>query len=136
MGNKSGFTLVEVMVASMIFLITSGILLSGGDLVMKVRRRTVELEQERDILEGSLVQKEEGIPGTVSLHVDSFVEISGEGWLFCGKSGDTEGAIVEIIYVEAPDLPFKNKEENLTATDSNAETATDANAKERMKNGE
>jgi len=136
MGNKNGFTLVEVMVASMIFLIAAGILFTGGNTVMKIRIRTVELEQERDMLEDSLVQKEEGIPGTVSLHVDGVCEISRDGWLFCGKTHVAEKAPVEIIYVESPDLSFRNKAEDVTATDSNAETATDTNAKECMQNGE
>ena len=135
MGNKNGFTLVEVMVASTIFLIATGILFTGGNTAVQMQRRTVELEQERDMLEASLAQKEEGIPGIVSLHVDGICEISGDGWLFCGKTHVTEDTSVEIIYVEAPDPPFPNRED-FAVTNSNAETATDTNAKECMQNEE
>lgn len=39
MGNKNGFTLVEVMVASTIFLIATGILFTGGNTAVQMQRR-------------------------------------------------------------------------------------------------
>lgn len=158
MKNKNGFTLVEVIAASMVFLIAVGILSAGGGFVVKVRRRTVELERGIAEIGESLIRKEDCVEGIVTLNLEDMGEISGDGWLFCGKQEALTDMPVEIIYVEPvkrklpqadyeepydaatssdADITIENTDITIENTDitigSDADLATASNGKEEMR---
>ena len=151
MKNRNGFTLVEVIAASMVFLIAVGILSAGGGFAVKVRRRTVELERGIAEIGESLIRKEDCVEGIVTLNLEDIGEISGDGWLFCGKQEALTDMPVEIIYVEPvkrklPQADYEEPYDAATGSDaditientditigSDADLATASNGKEEMR---
>ena len=121
MKDQKGFTLVEVMVSCMIFLIIGGTLSSGNGFILNVKNKTFLLEDQILAMGESLAWKEDCILGNVSLKLDEDREISKEGWLYCGKPCSLNGTPVEIIYVGPMEYEIP---------DAETESGTESNAKE------
>ena len=121
MKDQKGFTLVEVMVSCMIFLIIGGILSSGNGFILNMKKKTFILVDQISAMGESLSWKEDCILGNVSLKLDEDREISKEGWLYCGKTCSLNGTSVEIIYVEPMEYEIP---------DAETESGTESNAKE------
>lgn len=79
--NQKGFSLVEVMVASVILILASQMVLLGASFAVQMLKRAEEINIVAYKIEGHLLEDDNCVSGTVRLDLGDGYEIVRDGWM-------------------------------------------------------